>query len=161
MWRCCSYGSRSRHAGEKRQGRHAEILQIRSCGRSRYLIAMFLCTLGVDMAETKAHHLPESILLLGSALLVSAIATNVGNKLYTLTNFSDKKRPDRSCSSPSSPLIAAVTPLGKVAGSGEVSNLLLYAVIGLLASRASLLELGEAFPPGSPPASLSSASTRC
>ena len=35
-------------------------------------------------------------------------------------------------------------PLGKVAGSGEVSSLLLYAVIGLLASRASLLELGEA-----------------
>ena len=32
----------------------------------------------------------------------------------------------------------------KVAGSGEVSSLLLYAVIGLLASRASLLELGEA-----------------
>ena len=44
----------------------------------------------------------------------------------------------------SAALIAAVTPLGKVAGSGEVSSLLLYAVIGLLASRASLLELGEA-----------------
>ena len=28
------YGSRSRHAGEKRQGRHAEILQVRSCGHS-------------------------------------------------------------------------------------------------------------------------------
>ena len=38
----------------------------------------------------------------------------------------------------------AVTPLGKVAGSNEISNLLLYAVIGLLASRASLLELGDA-----------------
>ena len=41
-------------------------------------------------------------------------------------------------------LIGAVSPLGKVAGSAEVSNLLLYSVIALLASRASLLELGDA-----------------
>lgn len=57
----------------------------------RYLIAMFLCTLGVwDMAETKPITFQSLILLLGSAFLVSAIATNVGNKLYALTNFSDK-----------------------------------------------------------------------
>lgn len=56
-----------------------------------YLIAMFLCALGVwDMAETKPITFQSLILLLGSAFLVSAIATNVGNKLYTLTNFSDK-----------------------------------------------------------------------
>ena len=56
-----------------------------------YLIAMFLCTLGVwDMAETKPITFQSLILLLGSAFLVSAIATNVGNKLYALTNFSDK-----------------------------------------------------------------------
>ena len=66
--------------------------------------------------NTKPITFQSLILLLGSVFLVSAIAT----------------------------LIAAVTPLGKVAGSGEVSSLLLYAVIGLLASRASLLELGEA-----------------
>ena len=83
------------------------------------------------------------ILLLGSAFLVSAIATNVGNKLYALTNFSDKATWTVLFVTVIA-LIAAVTPLGKVAGSGEVSSLLLYAVIGLLASRASLLELGEA-----------------
>ena len=83
------------------------------------------------------------ILLLGFAFLVSAIATNVGNKLYALTNFSDKATWTVLFVTVVA-LIAAVTPLGKVAGSGEVSNLLLYAVIGLLASRASLLELGEA-----------------
>ena len=56
-----------------------------------YLIAMFLCTLGVwEMAETKPITFQSLILLLGSAFLVSAIATNVGNKLYALTNFSDK-----------------------------------------------------------------------
>ena len=109
-----------------------------------YLIAMFLCTLGVwDMAETKPITFQSLILLLGSAFLVSAIATNVGNKLYALTNFSDKATWTVLFVTVVA-LIAVVTPLGKVAGSGEVSNLLLYAVIGLLASRASLLELGEA-----------------
>ena len=109
-----------------------------------YLIAMFPCTLGVwDMAETKPITFQSLILLLGSAFLVSAIATNVGNKLYALTNFSDKATWTVLFVTVVA-LIAAVTPLGKVAGSGEVSNHLLYAVIGLLASRASLLELGEA-----------------
>ena len=109
-----------------------------------YLIAMFLCTLGVwDMAETKPITFQSLILLLGSVFLVSAIATNVGNKLYALTNFSDKATWTVLFVTVVA-LIAAVTPLGKVAGSGEVSSLLLYAVIGLLASRASLLELGEA-----------------
>ena len=109
-----------------------------------YLIAMFLCTLGVwDMAETKPITFQSLILLLGSAFLVSAIATNVGNKLYALTNFSDKATWTVLFVTVVA-LIAAVTPLGKVAGSSEVSSLLLYAVIGLLASRASLLELGEA-----------------
>lgn len=109
-----------------------------------YLIAMLLCTLGVwDMAETKPITFQSLILLLGSAFLVSAIATNVGNKLYALTNFSDKATWTVLFVTVVA-LIAVVTPLGKVAGSGEVSSLLLYAVIGLLASRASLLELGEA-----------------
>ena len=93
--------------------------------------------------NTKPITFQSLILLLGSAFLVSAIATNVGNKLYALTNFSDKATWTVLFVTVVA-LIAAVTPLGKVAGSSEVSNLLLYAVIGLLASRASLLELGEA-----------------
>ena len=93
--------------------------------------------------NTKPITFQSLILLLGSVFLVSAIATNVGNKLYALTNFSDKATWTVLFVTVVA-LIAAVTPLGKVAGSGEVSNLLLYAVIGLLASRASLLELGEA-----------------
>ena len=56
-----------------------------------YLIAMFLWHAGrVGYGRDQAHHLQSLILLLGSAFLVSAIATNVGNKLYALTNFSDK-----------------------------------------------------------------------
>lgn len=41
-------------------------------------------------------------------------------------------------------LVAAVTPIGKIAGAAELSNVLLYMVIALLASCASLLELTEA-----------------
>lgn len=93
--------------------------------------------------NTKPITFQSLILLLGSAFLVSAIATNVGNKLFALTNFSDKATWTVLFVTVVA-LIAAVTPLGKVAGSSEVSNLLLYSVIGLLASRASLLELGEA-----------------
>ncbi|MBQ1742426.1 MAG: DUF819 family protein [Oscillospiraceae bacterium] len=93
--------------------------------------------------NTKPVTFQSLILLIGTAFLVSAIATNVGAKLYGLTNFSDKATWTVLFVTAVA-LIAAVTPLGKVAGSAEVSNLLLYSVIGLLASRASLLELGDA-----------------
>ena len=83
------------------------------------------------------------ILLIGCAFLVSAVATGVGAKLYEWTGFSDKATWTVLFVTAVA-LLAALTPLGRVAGSGEVSNLLLYAVIALLASRASLLELGDA-----------------
>ena len=41
-------------------------------------------------------------------------------------------------------LVLAMTPVGKIAGSTELSNIMLYMVIGLIASRASFLELFEA-----------------
>lgn len=94
-------------------------------------------------ANTKPITFQSLILLIGSALLVSAVASNIGTILYDLTNFSDKATWTVLVVTAIA-LVAAVTPLGKVAGSGEVSNLLLYTVIGLLASRASLLELGDA-----------------
>ena len=40
-------------------------------------------------------------------------------------------------------LILAMTPIGKIAGSTELSNIMLYMVIGLIASRASFMELLE------------------
>ena len=97
--------------------------------------------------ETKSNTKPITfqslILLIGTSLLVSAIASNIGTMLYDLTGFSDKATWIVLIVTGLA-LIAAVTPLGKVAGSSEVSNLFLYTVIGLLASRASLLELGDA-----------------
>ncbi len=83
------------------------------------------------------------ILLIGCAFLVSAVASTVGEKLYDWTGFSDKATWTVLFVTVVS-LLAALTPLGKVAGSTEVSNLMLYVVIALLASRASLHELGDA-----------------
>lgn len=83
------------------------------------------------------------LLLIGSALLVSAVASQVGDYLYGLTGFSDKATWTVLFVTAVS-LAAAISPLGKVPGSDEVANLLLYVVISLLASRANLLELGDA-----------------
>ena len=83
------------------------------------------------------------LLLIGLSLLVSSIGQNVGASLNKALPMLDKATWTVlfiTCLG----LIGAVTPLGKVAGSQEVSNLLLYSVIALLASRASLLELADA-----------------
>ena len=83
------------------------------------------------------------ILLIGTALVVSAVGQNVGTFLNGLLPFLDKATWTVLFITVMG-LLGAVSPLGKVAGSAEVSNLLLYTVIALLASRASLLELADA-----------------
>lgn len=83
------------------------------------------------------------ILLIGTALLISAVGQNIGTVLNGWMPFLDKATWTVLFLTVAG-LIGAVSPLGKVAGSSEVSNLLLYSVIALLASRASLLELGDA-----------------
>ncbi|MBR2571068.1 MAG: DUF819 family protein [Clostridia bacterium] len=97
--------------------------------------------------ETRQNAQPPTLqsllLLIGCAFLVSAAAGNAGAKLYEWTGFSDKATWTVLFVTAAA-LVCAMTPLGRTAGAGEVSNLLLYAVIGLLASRASLLELGDA-----------------
>ncbi len=93
--------------------------------------------------EKKPITMQSLILLIGSAFMVSAVAANVGEKLFEWTNFSDKATWTVLFVTAAA-LICAVTPLGKTAGSAEVSSILLYAVIGLLASRASLTELADA-----------------
>ena len=83
------------------------------------------------------------ILLIGTALVVSAVGQNVGTFLNGMLPFLDKATWTVLFITVMG-LLGAVSPLGKVAGSAEVSNLLLYTVIALLASRASLLELADA-----------------
>lgn len=83
------------------------------------------------------------LLLIGSALLVSAIAQNVGAAINGVAPWLDTAT-WTVLTVTILGLIGAVSPMGKVAGSAEVSNLMLYSVIALLASRASLAELTAA-----------------
>ncbi len=85
----------------------------------------------------------DIILLLGLALLVSAVGQNVGAFLYKLTGFLDKSTWTVLFVTLLG-LLGAVTPLGKTPGTVELSNVMLYTVVALLASRASLTELADA-----------------
>ena len=83
------------------------------------------------------------ILLLGSGLLVSIAAGKSGTFINSLLPFFDK-------STWSVLLVTvlgvflAMTPFGSIAGREEISNVLLYIVIALIASRADLSGLGNA-----------------
>lgn len=83
------------------------------------------------------------LLLIGSALLISAISQNVGTTINGVAPWLDTATWTVLTVTVLG-LIGAVSPMGKVAGSAEVSNLMLYTVIALLASRASLAELTAA-----------------
>jgi uncharacterized membrane protein len=94
-------------------------------------------------ANTRPITFQSLLLLLGTGLLVSAISQNVGLALGNVFPVLNKAVWTVLFVTLLG-LIAAVTPLGKVAGSAPISNILLYSVIALLASRASLAELSNA-----------------
>lgn len=91
-------------------------------------------------------NLPEwqsIILLLGSGLMVSAVSESLGEWISGKWTLFD--------SSTWTVLIvtllgiaAALTPFGKIRGAEEISNVMLYIVIALIASRADLLSVGNA-----------------
>lgn len=83
------------------------------------------------------------IFLLGLALVISAFGQDIGAALNSAMPFLDKATWTVLLITLSG-LIGAVTPVGRMAGSTELSNLLLYSVVALLASRASFLELTDA-----------------
>ena len=83
------------------------------------------------------------IFLLGLALVISAFGQDIGATLNSAMPFLDKATWTVLLITLSG-LIGAVTPVGRMAGSTELSNLLLYSVVALLASRASFLELTDA-----------------
>lgn len=85
----------------------------------------------------------DIILLLGLALLVSALGQNVGAFLHSRMGFLDKSTWTVLFVTLLG-LVGAVTPVGKIPGTAELSNVMLYTVVALLASRASLAELADA-----------------
>lgn len=83
------------------------------------------------------------LFLIGGALLVSAIGQNIGTAINGVAPWLDKATWTVLVVTVVA-LIAAVTPIGKIAGSAELSNVFLYIIIALLASRANLLEMTNA-----------------
>lgn len=83
------------------------------------------------------------IFLLGLSLMVSAFGQNFGAALNNAMPFLDKATWTVLLITLAG-LIGAVTPVGKMAGTTELSNVMLYSVVALLASRASFLELTDA-----------------
>lgn len=88
-------------------------------------------------------HFAGLFILLGSALLVSALSQNVGGALSGAFSFLDTSTWTVMIVTVIG-LVCAVTPFGKISGSSELSNILLYIIIAMLASRASLAELSAA-----------------
>ena len=97
-------------------------------------------------AKKKTIDFPSLIFLLGLSLILSALCTEWGTVLrkaspkalqvFDVATF-------RIVLISVLGLILAMTPIGKIAGSTELSNIMLYMVIGLIASRASFMELLE------------------
>lgn len=94
---------------------------------------------------------PGLLFLIGGSLLVSALSQNAGNAIFEWTKTLIGGNTPWIDSATWTvlvvtiiALVAAVTPIGKIAGAAELSNVMLYIVIALLASRASLLELTDA-----------------
>ena len=84
--------------------------------------------------------------LLGLSLLASAVCTNLGDVIRAaapsfLQVFDAATY--RIVLISILGLALAMTPIGKIAGSAELSNIMLYMVIALIASRASFMELLE------------------
>lgn len=94
-------------------------------------------------ANTKPLVWQNIILLLGSGLLVSAISMELGSMLNAKLTFFDSATWTVLIISLLGVLFA-LTPFGKIKGTEEVSNVMLYIVIALIASRADLSAVGNA-----------------
>lgn len=83
------------------------------------------------------------IFLLGLSLVVSAFGQNIGTAINGVAPFLDKATWTVLLITLAG-LVGAITPIGKMVGTSELSNVMLYSVVALLASRASFLELTDA-----------------
>ena len=94
-------------------------------------------------ANTKPLVWQNIMILIGAGLFVSAISQEIGGLIGNYLSFFDKAT--------WTVLIVtvlgvgfALTPFGKLRGTEEVSNVMLYSVVALIASRADLSAMGNA-----------------
>ena len=97
-------------------------------------------------AAKKTVDFPSLMFLFGLSLLASAVCTNLGDAIRAVApSFLQvfDAATYRIVLISILGLVLAMTPVGKIAGSTELSNMMLYMVIALIASRASFMELLE------------------
>lgn len=94
-------------------------------------------------ADTKPLTWQNIIILTGSGLLASSVCQKLGGIIAGYASFFDKSTWTVLLITVIS-ILLALTPFGKLRGTEEVSNTLLYVVIALIASRADLGSIGNA-----------------
>ena len=98
-------------------------------------------------AEAEANAKPlvwqNIVILLGAGLIVSAGSQYAGNALSAVIPFFDKSTWTVLVVTALG-VALAMTPFGKLKGTEELSNSLLYIIIALIASRADLSNIGNA-----------------
>lgn len=88
---------------------------------------------------------PHMFILIGTSMFVTAIARLVGNYLGELPGLGFVGATGWTIIMVTfAGILMAMTPLAKVPGSPEVSNVMLYMMIGLIASNANFAELTQA-----------------
>lgn len=94
-------------------------------------------------ADTKPLLWQNIMILIGSGLMVSALSQVAGEFVNKYLPFFDKATWTVLIVTVLG-IVLAMTPFGKIKGTEELSNSLLYIVIALIASRADLASMGNA-----------------
>ena len=94
-------------------------------------------------ANTKPLVWQNIIMLVGAGLLVSAVSQYAGTAINGVLPFFDKATWTVLIVTALG-IILAMTPFGKLKGTEEISNVLLYTVVALIASRADLAGMSSA-----------------
>ncbi|MGN1090674.1 MAG: DUF819 domain-containing protein [Huintestinicola sp.] len=94
-------------------------------------------------ANTKPITWQNIAILMGSGLLVSALSQDFGAMINSVAPFFDKATWTVLIVTFLG-VVFAMTPFGKIKGTEEISNVLLYIVVALIASRADLASMGNA-----------------
>ena len=94
-------------------------------------------------ANTKPLVWQNIMILIGAGLIVSAVSQKIGALINGVLPFFDKATWTVLIVTALG-LCFALTPFGKLRGTEEVSNVMLYSVVALIASRADLSAMGNA-----------------
>ena len=96
----------------------------------------------VNGSERKDIEFVDIITLLGSSLLVSALSIWLGGMMPKSVFFQSSTWTVLIATAAG--VICAMTPLARMPGSSHLANLMLYTIVGLIASRANFAELTQA-----------------